>query len=129
MSQLTFSSITDWWLALPLRSVHQEEGLHCRLQYYKGEQSGSPRGREDFNTPPHPTHLPLQQSRALPSTACWSWDSSSSFKHSPSMSHSSSRLSCSLSRGRSGGRSSFSFSPCWDPSDAVVKKSFNLPRS
>lgn len=52
-----------------------------------------------------------------PNTACWSWDSSSSFRHSPSMSHSSSKLSCSLRRGNSGGLSSFSFSPCGVPSE------------
>ena len=44
----------------------------------------------------------------LPRTACWSWDSSSSFRHSPSMSHSSSNNSCSLSNGRSGSLSSLS---------------------
>ena len=60
---------------------------------------------------------PGRSGHNLPSTACWSWDSSSSFRHSPSMSHSSSKFSCSLSRGNSGGLSSFSFSPCGVPSE------------
>lgn len=56
VGQLALPGVTNGWLAFPLCSMHQEEGLNCRLQHCREEHVATPKEQECLEQPDMPTN-------------------------------------------------------------------------